>query len=95
MYRMFRIQSIKKKYDSRLDLHRYQWVGLHWIVVGGFIYACAGTNDEHTNPYMQTLSLTACGTRREVPYYYYYYGTRGHFKTFLLLSSRSEMSLLK
>jgi hypothetical protein len=48
---MFRIQSIKKKYDSRLDLHRYQLVGLHWIVVGGFLHACAGTNDEHADPY--------------------------------------------
>jgi hypothetical protein len=68
---MFRIQSIKKKYDSRLDLHRYQLVGLHWIVVGGFLQACAGTNDQHADPYMQeALSLTACGTRREVPYHH-------------------------
>jgi hypothetical protein len=57
MYRMFKIQPIRKKYESRLDLHRYQLVGLWWIVVGGFLHACAGTNDEHADPYMQTLPV--------------------------------------
>jgi hypothetical protein len=57
MYHIFRIQSIKEKYDSRLDLHRYQSVGLWWIVVGGSFHACAGTNDEHADPYMQTLPV--------------------------------------
>jgi hypothetical protein len=50
-------------------------VGLHWIVVGGFLHACAGTNDEHAADLyadfeFDGLWAVARGENLEVPYYY-------------------------